>query len=325
MLLPMKISKLSLDAIDLADETFRISEVLESDTLRSSLREVGQLNPVHLRENGSSGLIVVCGHRRLDALRHNGSKTASCAIHSVSDLPVLRAFEMAIWDNVSHRQFCPLEKARILNALCRVCALSQETVILKYLPILGLACHKNVLECFLRLNSLQADFRLLLMREWITLATAQRLSQEPQEEQRHWFSVFSRARFSASLQKQVMDLTEDAAFCRGMGCGAILKQTELQSVLADDGRTMHEKGEIFHRTLYEMAHPRLTNAREQFRAGRDRLGLPGSIRLIRDPFFETARVKVEFEAASPGGFRAMTDALLRASRLPELDAIFAIE
>jgi len=62
----MLIEEISPDAIEPEDETFRISEELDSMPLLESMREFGQLNPLILLEHGPRRLMV-CGFRRLRA------------------------------------------------------------------------------------------------------------------------------------------------------------------------------------------------------------------------------------------------------------------
>ena len=64
----MRYGETSLERIDFADETFRISEDLECEVLLTSLREIGQVHPVLLLDEGEKCRIV-CGFRRLHALR----------------------------------------------------------------------------------------------------------------------------------------------------------------------------------------------------------------------------------------------------------------
>ena len=88
----MVIKEVSLRHIDLLDETFRISEDLDPPAMRSSIEAVGQLSPVVLlqRENGFG---IVCGFRRVRALRILGCDHAVARILERTDAPLLDSFK----------------------------------------------------------------------------------------------------------------------------------------------------------------------------------------------------------------------------------------
>ena len=71
MLSAMICQEISIEEIDPANETFRISEEIVSAPLQMSMRVIGQLNPVLLL-GGKRPLAVVCGFRRIHALRQLG-------------------------------------------------------------------------------------------------------------------------------------------------------------------------------------------------------------------------------------------------------------
>ena len=79
MLSAMICQEISIEEIDPANETFRISEEIVSAPLQMSMRVIGQLNPVLLL-GGKRPLAVVCGFRRIHALRQLGEYRLICRI-----------------------------------------------------------------------------------------------------------------------------------------------------------------------------------------------------------------------------------------------------
>ena len=108
---------ISLDEIDFENERFRISEELDSAAMLDSLREIGQLNPVLLLDTKASGKVIICGFRRLHALRQMGRMSVLCRILEADESDPAGIYRLALWDNLSHRQLDPLEKARVLFTL----------------------------------------------------------------------------------------------------------------------------------------------------------------------------------------------------------------
>jgi len=122
MLRPMIVRVVALSAIEFEDETFRISEDLDLERMISSLRAVGQVQPVLLLVRATSEPSkIVCGFRRLHGLRAHGKAGAAARILNAAEFTTLEVFLRAIWDNLAQRPFNPLEAARVLFTLRQKC------------------------------------------------------------------------------------------------------------------------------------------------------------------------------------------------------------
>lgn len=319
----MILQEVTLESIDMGDETFRISEDVDSATMKRSLAEIGQLNPVLLLEE-SSRRVIVCGFRRLRALRELGRTSALAQTCSSADCSRLEAFRAAIFDNLSQREFSPLEKARILFTLKGVCEVTHETLVEAYLPLLGLPAHKNVLRTYLSLHALDSDLRRMFNDGRLTLAGAERLSRSFREAQHKFASLLARVRLSASRQREMLDLAEELASITDTALGEVFERAEIHAILEDSRLTPFQKGEQIYELLYRWRNPRLSRAEERFQVEKQQLGLPGAVRISPDPHFETNRLRVEFEVASAQRFREIAGALREAAEAPALEELFRV-
>lgn len=66
------IKKIPLEQIDLLDETFSINFMPDLQRLRSSIEEMGLIQPLLLREKGDRYQII-CGFRRISVYRELGN------------------------------------------------------------------------------------------------------------------------------------------------------------------------------------------------------------------------------------------------------------
>ena len=66
------IKKIPLEQIDLSDETFSVNFMPDLQRLRSSIEEIGLIQPVLLREKGDRYQIV-CGFRRISIFHELGN------------------------------------------------------------------------------------------------------------------------------------------------------------------------------------------------------------------------------------------------------------
>ena len=321
----MKVEEINLTAIDFEDETFRISEDLAPAQMISSLQAVGQLNPVVLLGSENSHRYrIVCGFRRLHGLRSLGRSGADARILLSGEFSQLEVFLRAIWDNLSHRRLEPLEVARALCGLQKLCGLEEELLVKHFLPLFGLSSHRNVLRSYCRLHLLHPELRRLLNAGHLTLASAERLAQTAPEVQTGVLAVLGRIHLSASRQREVLELCEDLAVLSGTTLAGILNQSEILTIAEDARLSSSQRGDRIHEVLYRRRNPRLSGAKEAFFAGKAALDLPGTIRLSPDPYFETPRLRVEFDVASAPAFREAVAALERAGRAAALDRLFDI-
>lgn len=322
MLLAMVFQNVLLEEIDFENETFRISEKLDSAPLLYSMREIGQLNPVLLLD-GRMQKIIVCGFRRLRAIRQLGKTHALARVLLEKDSNPIRIFGLALWDNLSHRQLDALEKARVLFKLKSTFGVACNALVQIYLPILGLVPRESILRTYISIDGMHPSLRRLLVEGKLTLSSIECLALLAQEEQDHIASQLDKVRLSASLQRKVLDLLGDLAAMAGTRVGDVLSSdSELRAILDDSRLSLFQRGEQLHAALYRRRNPRISGAVDQFLARKKLLDLPASIRITTDPFFETPGLRVEFDALTAERFREMAAALRRASEMPALDDLF---
>ena len=320
----MTYDRVPLEHIDLEDQRFRISERFESSRLLESLRQIGQLSPVFLQARTGSRLAVICGFRRVQALRSLGQRDVLARIWHGGGQSDLELFRIALWDNLSHRELNPLERARVLASLKNLCDVQHDQLVEIYLPVLGMEPHKNTLRTYLALHALDPQLREMLNDGRITLASAERLSRAPLAFQNQMSEVLERVRWSASLQRETLDLVEELAAIAGSDPGEILRESGIRELLNDANLSPFQRGERIHRLLYRRRNPRLCRTEERFLARQKELRLPHRIRLSPTPFFESAELRVEFSVGSPRDFRETAQALERAGQAPALEALFSI-
>lgn len=318
----MQILEVPLENIDFDDERFLISEDLHSTGLEDSLRRAGQLSPVHLWTEGGEALVILCGFRRLHAMRRLGMPAAHSILHREGRGTALDAFRLALRECLSHRQLEPLERARVLAGLKKRFGVPQHELVAEYLPLLGLSPHKNVLAAYLQLDALKDPLRKRFRQGHITLSTALRLAGSAASFQSCFDAILDRARWSACMQREVLDLLDELAPIAGSTPEELLGRPAVAAALQDAGLSPAHRGREIRDMLRRWRNPTFTAVMNRFRSHAGSLGLPPSVRLSPDPYFESNRVKVEFAVSSADGFRSLADALKGASCRPALEELF---
>lgn len=320
----MILKQIFIQDIDAACEEFRISEILEFQPIVDSIREIGQLCPVTLLERGPS-FVIVCGFRRIHALRQLGKSGVWARILSSEESHTLHPFELALRDNLSHRQLDPLEKARVIQRLQILCGISRDQLIKDYLPLLGLPSHQTVLDGYHSLHEIHPGLRRSLVDGALTLSSIETLARLSIGEQNSIAILMTKIRLSASLQKKIWGLLEDLSGISDAQFDAPLNSQEIQTLLGDALLSPFQKGEKLCEILYRMRNPRLSLAKERFLAQKNLLGLPGCIRISPHPFFETRDIRVEFDVSSAARFRELANILQEASQSSALEGLFEVK
>ncbi len=319
----MLIQEILLENIDFEDERFRISEDIESAPILDSLREIGQLNPILLLER-SSHQAIVCGFRRVRAMLRLGMTRALARITPENGCDPVRIFELALWDNLSHRHLDPLEKARVLFSLRNHFAVADEKLVQVYLPMLGLNPHESVLQSYLLVYGIQPALRNCLRDGRLTQSSIEAIAEMPYPAQDSIANLMGKARLSASLQKKLLGLLDDLAGTTGDPLSAPLDGPEVSETLNDPRLSPFQRGEKVFEILYRLQYPRVSAALGRFDARKKLLCLPGSIRITAHPFFEQPGLHVEFDASDLERFRSLASALREAAQLPEAEELFHI-
>ena len=244
----MRIDEISLQEIDLEDETFRVSEELDCAPLLESLREVGQLNPVILLERNSRK-IIVCGFRRARAAKALGMPYVLGRLLP-EPLNPERAFLVALHDNLSHRQLDPLEKARAVFSLRNRFGVPDQKLVRVYLPILGLNPGENVLRSYLLLHEIHPLLRRCFGEGKLTHASIAALAEMAWPVQDGIAAAMEKIRMSAGLQKKFLGLLADLGAARGNQPGSALASEEVLAIIHDSSLSQFQKGEKVYEALY---------------------------------------------------------------------------
>jgi hypothetical protein len=146
----------------------------------------------------------------------------------------------------------------------------------------------------------------------------------PLREQERFAAVLEQIRLSASRQREILELVQELAVMRGIRLADLFNRAAARNILEDPGLSPFQKGEKLRDTFHRLRNPRLSRAMERFQAEKNKLGLPGSIRIMPEPFFETSRVRVEFEATNADRLRRMIAALHDAAQKSTLANLFQV-
>lgn len=279
----LSIKKIYLKTIDLNDKMFLLSYGYDLNPLKQSLKEVGLLNPPILRRKPDATFQIICGYKRIHALRELGVSSINCTIvpSKTSDKESLL---LSFYDNTSHREFNPLEKSMAITKLHNY--FPEEKIVHDFLPLLKLHPHSSQLKTFKPLCRLERYVKDAILEGKISEHIATRLSQMDRASRRTLSKLLIALRLSVSKQAEILDYVSEIAIRENLPVEKVISTSEVRSILDSNKLNQPQKGEAVRRYLRERRYPQLTEKEKEFTHNLKQLKLHPHLRLKPPPFFE---------------------------------------
>ncbi len=312
---------IGIDAIESRDHTFSMTFHPNLEALTRSIREVGLLQPIIVRENShGSGYQLVSGFKRLSVCKQLGLKEVEAFSYRKSELGDLEGFHMGLHENLTTRSLNLIEKSMVMEKLVRRFGLSRESVARDYMPMLGLQPNLRVLAKVSQLVQLRAEIKRYVVEEGVSLENAVRLLEFPPEDQAEMARVVSQLKLGENKLKEVLTFLREISLRDGMTLRE-LARGEIEAITSDTGLSKLQRTHRVRRRLREMRYPQLTGLERQFREKLKGLELSPGISLQPPPYFEGEAFRLELRFKSVGEFKDMLSRLTEASEKRELGEI----
>src|SRR3972149_2108875 len=133
----MDIRKIPVQQIDLSDDTFSINYLPSLQRLRSSIEEIGLIQPVVLRRR-LDGYQIICGFRRISIMKELGKSEIESRVFEEKEMDEFQLFSLSLHENLTTRGFNAVEKAIALDQLIHRFQIDPAAVIKTFLPFFSL-------------------------------------------------------------------------------------------------------------------------------------------------------------------------------------------
>lgn len=317
--------KIPISAINTDEEPFRITFPGREAKLARSIREVGLIHPLTLRENGRGGrLEVVCGYGRLHAATDLGLQEVGAYCYAAGALDDLCAFKLNLEENSSNRQLNTVEIAEALRKLSLSFGLPRREIIDDFMPRLGLEHSPKVFEDFLAIASLERDIKLYIIEKTIAPGVGARLANFNGDDRSEVFEVVRNLRLGTGMLRDVLELIEEVSLRDGKPVGMILEDCGLQDVISSDELSSPHKAAKLKLLLRKARYPRLSRLEERFAAVRKELSIRPGLSLEAAPFFEGDWIRAQFRFSTAEELEAFAQELLQVSRKAEIRELLDI-
>jgi len=299
--------------IDLSPGPFCMSYQFSFQSLKPSIKKFGLLNPPYLVDN--SPFIVVCGYRRLLAMRELGWTDAACRILP-SDLDPLEALLCNLYDNVTVRQFNPIEKAMILKRLARY--VSIDTIVCTYMAMLQLPSNRHALQEYLNLDDLDDAIKTSVATERLSTRVCEMIRFLSIEDQLRVNQLFTTLKWSFNLQWQTILWIQEIASREGRSVREVIDDERISAAVKNSSMNSPQRVKATVSALRKWRFPTVVRSEKSFNKGIADLKLPAKVRVIPPPYFEGTEYTLEMVFREGKELRETIAALCRIAGLEEI-------
>ena len=310
------ILKIPLEHIDLSDETFSVNFMPDLGRLRSSIKEMGIIQPVLLRKKGDRYQIV-SGFRRIQVIREFGIPAIEAKVYQENELDDFRLFSLSLHENLTGRGLNTVEIAYVLDKLVHRFQIDPGVVIRTFLPLLSLETNEKILNTYLSLARMEEEIKRHVVQEKVSRSNIRRFSSLASEDRMAVLSLVSSLKLGENSLREVLTLLEEISRREQRKVRDIVERPEIRTVLSHQELTPSQRTERVKKVLMDLRFPRLRRLEEIFDEKRKGLNLPPGLSVHHQPYFEGKGFKVELRFETLEEYRSLVNSL---SGLPDKEA-----
>ncbi len=287
---------------------FRMSFDFDPGPLLKSIKETGLLNPpiVYPGENGI--MDIVCGYRRIFALKELGCTSIPCVVLPGS-LSREKCMLLNFYDNVATRSLNPVEKAMSCSRLSSL--FPRREVLSRFMPDLGLPSHEPTLDLYRAIDTeLDDHIKHAVASGRMPVKSVEGLLDFPHEDRLALCDLFSKIKFNINQQLQIFDLISDITLRDHKPVSELIGEDTFKKVLEDEAMNTPQKARAFLDCCRRIRYPVLYRAEKRFKSEIDSLKLPREVEIADPEHFEPSEFKMEIRFKNGAHLKKVIQRLL---------------
>jgi len=306
------IRQIPVGEIEFDDTRFLMTFIPQLDPLVQSIKMVGLLEPLLVRERSDGMYQIVCGFKRVEALNCLSIAQTEAIVYGQDELTELDALLVTVGHNIV-RPLNVIEKARALEKLLSL-GMAEKEVIDKYLPLFGLQPNKRVLKRVVGLLRLERGLQEYVVRKELSLAAAVLLLDIDREGQEALVSFFNEFKPGENRVKEIVTSLREISLRDNISIGSLLATEEIGRIRADKELPTPQRLESLRKCLKMIRYPRLSEMEKRFTSVKRSLCFPAQIAFHPPSFFEGDQFMMELKFRD---FRELQQLVTRVSQMVE--------
>ncbi len=316
------IQSIPLEQIDLTDDMFSVNYMPDLQRLRSSIEEIGLIQPVLLRRK-FNGYQIISGFRRVSVVKELGKLEIESRVFEEKEKDEFKLFSICLHENLTTRGFNAVEKAIALDKLIGRFQIDPPVVIKNFLPSLALEPNEKILGTYLSLARMEDDMKQYVLREEVSRSNIRRLSALTSDDRRAFLSLARPLKLGENRLREILTFLEEISRRNRWRVRDIVERPEIQAILSQEELTPSQKTDRVKKVLMNLRYPKMHRLEEEFEKKRRDLNLSSKILLQHPPFFEGKGLRVEFQFETMEEYRAILGSLLDLADKKEFEEMLA--
>ena len=304
----MTIEKIPLEQIDLSDDTFSVNYLPDLKSLRSSMKEIGLIQPVFLRKK-LGGYQIVCGFRRISIMKKLGKSEIESKVFGEKEMDEFQFFSLSLHENLTTRGFNTVEKAIALDKLIHRFQIDPDIVTQTFFPLFLLEPNKKILNTFLSLAQMEEKTKAYVLREEVSRSNIRKFSALNPDDRVAILSLISPLKLGENRLREILTFLEEISRRNQNRIREIVERPEIQAVLSQKELTPSQKTERVKKILMDLRYPKMQQLEEVFEKKKKGLNLPRGVTLHHQPFFEGRGLRVQFQFETMKEYQAILNYL----------------
>jgi ParB family chromosome partitioning protein len=302
------IEKIPVNRIDDSDDTFSVNFMPDLQRLRSSIEEVGLIQPVLLRKK-LGGYQIICGFRRISVMKELEKSEIESRVVEEKEMEEFRLFSLSLQENLTTRGFNAVEKAMALEKLILHFHIHPDAVIRTFLPLFSLEPNEKILNTYLSLAQLEDEIKTYVLREDVSRSNIRRLSVLNSDDRRAVLSLISPLKLGENRLREVLTLLQEISRRNQWSVRDVVDRPEIQAILSQKELTPSQKTERAKKVLLTLRYPKMYQMEEAFEKKKKDLKLPSHLSFHPFPFFEGRGLRAEFQFETMQEYREILNYL----------------
>jgi ParB family chromosome partitioning protein len=302
------IQKIPLQQINLSDDTFSANYLPNLKKLRSSIEEIGLIQPVLLRKK-PNGYQIVCGFRRISIFHELRIPEIESRVVGEKEMDESNLFLVSLHENLTTRGFNAVEIAIALEKLVHSFQIERTVVVNTFLPLFSLEPNEKILNTYLSLAQMEDEVKTYVLKEEVSRSNIRRLATLNPHDRISILSLISPLKLSESRLREILTLLEEISRRNQCPGRDIVQRSEIQAILSQKELTSSQKTERVKKILMDLRYPRMRGMEEKYEEKKRELNLSSNISLHHPTFFEGKGLRVGFQFETIEEYRSILSSL----------------
>jgi len=309
---------IDLTVIDLADDTYRISNPSAVEDLAKSIRHVGLINPPVLLQK-QDRYIILAGFHRVAAMQQLNYPHIPGNVVPPETSPLER-IRIAITDNISQRKLDLLETSRALTLLAG--CIDDRAILVDEAQNLGLPGNYRHIQKIIGICQLSPLIQEGVTQNRISLNMATELQSLERSAGNLLAGLFMALQLNQNKQREILSHLKEIAHREKVRLQEVLASESIAEVIEDTNLDNLQKTRRVRSMLRKRRFPNLSLAEETFQDHLQQLHLGNRISLTPPAYFEGTSMKLSMSFKNESELRKQIDRLNKTLSNPHLSMIF---